>query len=154
MNTESREHISSLMDGEVSRETGRFLVRRLGADEELCATWARYHLVRDCLRHQDGGLATVAGALGSDEVTGTLDHLAPEALAGCADQRADLYGLGSTLYFLASDRLARGVGGGLALPARIRALLAEEPPPLRSLQGGLPEGFALQRVSPSSHYGS
>lgn len=58
MNTESREHISSLMDGEVSRETGRFLVRRLGADEELCATWARYHLVRDCLRHQEGGLAS------------------------------------------------------------------------------------------------
>jgi len=57
MNTESREHISSLMDGEVSRETGRFLVRRLGADEELCATWARYHLVRDCMRHQEGGLA-------------------------------------------------------------------------------------------------
>jgi len=44
------------MDGEISRETGRFLVRRLGADQELCATWARYHLVRDCLRHQDGRL--------------------------------------------------------------------------------------------------
>ena len=57
MNTDPREHLSSLMDGEISRETGRFLVRRLGADEALCATWARYHLVRDCLRHQDGGLA-------------------------------------------------------------------------------------------------
>jgi sigma-E factor negative regulatory protein RseA len=57
MNTESHEHISSLMDGEISRETGRFVVRRLGADQELCATWARYHLVRDCLRHQQGGLA-------------------------------------------------------------------------------------------------
>jgi len=57
MNTDPREHLSSLMDGEISRETGRFLVRRLGADEELCATWARYHLVRDCLRHQEGGLA-------------------------------------------------------------------------------------------------
>ena len=44
------------MDGEISRETSRFLVRRLGADEELCATWSRYHLVRDCLRHQDSGL--------------------------------------------------------------------------------------------------
>jgi sigma-E factor negative regulatory protein RseA len=63
MNTESREHISSLMDGEISRETGRFLVRRLGADEELCATWARYHLVRDCLRHQEGGLASETLAL-------------------------------------------------------------------------------------------
>lgn len=54
---ESREHLSCLMDGEISRETGRFLVRRLGADGELRATWARYHVVRDCLRWQDAGLA-------------------------------------------------------------------------------------------------
>jgi sigma-E factor negative regulatory protein RseA len=65
MNTDSREHISCLMDGEISRETGRFLVRRLGADKELCATWARYHLVRDCLRHQDGRLA-------SEDLTGRI----------------------------------------------------------------------------------
>lgn len=58
MNDQTREYISSLMDGEISRETSRFLVRRLGSDEELCATWARYHLVRDCLRHQDGGLSS------------------------------------------------------------------------------------------------
>jgi sigma-E factor negative regulatory protein RseA len=57
MNRESNEHLSSLMDGEVNRETGRFLIRRLGADDELCATWARYHLARDCLRHSDGSLA-------------------------------------------------------------------------------------------------
>lgn len=57
MTKETHEHLSSLMDGEISRETSRFLVRRLGADDELCATWARYHLVRDCLRHQDGGIA-------------------------------------------------------------------------------------------------
>ena len=56
MSQESHEHLSSLMDGEISRETGRFLVRRLGSDEELCGTWARYHLVRDCLRHPEGGL--------------------------------------------------------------------------------------------------
>jgi len=48
------------MDGEISRETGLFLVRRLGSDQELCATWSRYHLVRDCLRHHDGGLATAS----------------------------------------------------------------------------------------------
>lgn len=59
MSTESREHLSCLMDGEISRETGRFLVRRLGADEELSATWARYHLVRDCLRQKEGGYAAV-----------------------------------------------------------------------------------------------
>lgn len=57
MSKETREHISSLMDGEISREASRFLVRRLGSDEELCATWARYHVARDCLRNPDGGLA-------------------------------------------------------------------------------------------------
>ena len=57
MNRESTEYLSSLMDGEVSQETGRFLVRRLGADGELRQTWARYHLIRDCLRHQDGKFA-------------------------------------------------------------------------------------------------
>ena len=57
MSKESREHLSCFMDGEISKETGRFLVRRLGADSQLRETWARYHLVRDCLRHQEGDLA-------------------------------------------------------------------------------------------------
>jgi len=57
MNRESTEHLSSLMDGEVSQETGRFLVRRLGADGSLRQTWARYHLIRDCMRHQEGQFA-------------------------------------------------------------------------------------------------
>ncbi|HLF30699.1 MAG TPA: sigma-E factor negative regulatory protein [Xanthomonadales bacterium] len=54
MNMESREHLSSFMDGEVSQETARFLVRRLGADGDLRQAWASYHLIRDCLRHEDG----------------------------------------------------------------------------------------------------
>lgn len=57
MSKETREHLSALVDGEISLETSRFLVRRLGADEELRATWTRYHLIRDCLRHQDGSIA-------------------------------------------------------------------------------------------------
>lgn len=57
MSKETREHLSALVDGEISRETSRFLVRRLGTDSELRATWTRYHLVRDCLRHQDGSIA-------------------------------------------------------------------------------------------------
>lgn len=57
MTKDTHEHLSCLMDGEISRETSRFLVRRLGADDELCATWARYHVVRDCLRHQEGEFA-------------------------------------------------------------------------------------------------
>lgn len=50
MNKETLEHISSLMDGELSRETGLFLTRRLSADKELVGIWQRYHLIRDCIR--------------------------------------------------------------------------------------------------------
>jgi sigma-E factor negative regulatory protein RseA len=57
MSKETREHLSALVDGEISPDTSRFLVKRLGSDDELRATWTRYHLVRDCLRHQDGAIA-------------------------------------------------------------------------------------------------
>lgn len=57
MSKETREHLSALVDGEISPDTSRFLVRRLGGDAELRATWARYHLMRDCLRHQEGEIA-------------------------------------------------------------------------------------------------
>ena len=83
MSEQSREHLSCFMDGEISRETGRFLVRRLGADSELRQTWARYHLVRDCLRHQEGGL--VGGNLGIDlcgRVQQVLAGEAPQAVPG------------------------------------------------------------------------
>lgn len=46
------------MDGELSRETGLFMARRLSTDDELCAAWQRYHLIRDCIR-QPGGAHTV-----------------------------------------------------------------------------------------------
>ncbi len=59
MSKESREDLSCFMDGEISKETGRFLVRRLGADGELRSTWARYHLVRDYLRYQEGNLTSL-----------------------------------------------------------------------------------------------
>jgi len=53
MTKESSEHLSSLMDGELTRETGLFLVRRLSSDETMCAKWERYHLIRDCIRQPD-----------------------------------------------------------------------------------------------------
>jgi len=60
MSKESLEHLSSLMDGELSRETGLFMTRRLSSDEALCETWERYHLVRDCIR-QPGSKQIVTG---------------------------------------------------------------------------------------------
>jgi len=60
MSKESLEHLSSLMDGELSRDAGLFLTRRLFSDEEMCETWERYHLIRDCIR-QPGSKQVVTG---------------------------------------------------------------------------------------------
>mgnify|MGYP000070629869 FL=1 len=60
MSKESLRHLSSLMDGEISPESGMFLTRRLASDEALCDTWERYHLIRDCIR-QPGSKHFVTG---------------------------------------------------------------------------------------------
>lgn len=59
MSKETREFISCLMDGEIDQESSRFLMRRLATDDEMQATWSRYHLVRDCLRFQEGTMADI-----------------------------------------------------------------------------------------------
>lgn len=56
MITEPRENLSSFMDGEVDKSAGSFLVRRLANDDQLRATWNRYHVIRDCLRQHDAHL--------------------------------------------------------------------------------------------------
>lgn len=60
MNKESMEHLSTLMDGELSRETSLFMTRRLSSDEGLSEKWERYHLIRDCIR-QPGSKQLVTG---------------------------------------------------------------------------------------------
>lgn len=70
MSKESLEHLSSLMDGELSREAGSFLTRRLFSDEEMCGSWERYHLIRDCIR-QPGSKQMITGF--SARVSATLD---------------------------------------------------------------------------------
>jgi sigma-E factor negative regulatory protein RseA len=70
MSKESLEHLSSLMDGELSREAGSFLTRRLFSDDEMCETWERYHLIRDCIR-QPGSKRVVTGL--STRLSASLD---------------------------------------------------------------------------------
>lgn len=70
MSKESLEHLSSLMDGELSNEAGSFLTRRLFSNEEMCGSWERYHLIRDCIR-QPGSKQMVTGF--SARVSATLE---------------------------------------------------------------------------------
>ncbi len=50
MSDSNREHLSTLMDGEMDRRGARFMIRRLTGDGRMVATWRRYHLVRNCMR--------------------------------------------------------------------------------------------------------
>jgi len=54
MNNESnqsiKEQLSALMDGELSRDETRFLMRRLDADTQLAKTWSNYQLASDVLK--------------------------------------------------------------------------------------------------------
>ncbi|MEW9623225.1 sigma-E factor negative regulatory protein [Rhodanobacter geophilus] len=53
----AREHLSAGIDGELSHEELRFLLRRLDHDGELRRTWVSYHVARDGLRRQLPALA-------------------------------------------------------------------------------------------------
>jgi sigma-E factor negative regulatory protein RseA len=53
-----REDLSAGIDGELSKEELRFLLRRLDHDASLQHAWARYHAARDGLRGELPALAT------------------------------------------------------------------------------------------------
>jgi sigma-E factor negative regulatory protein RseA len=52
MTPDVRENLSAGIDGELSKEQLRFLLRRLDHDTSLQYTWVRYHIARDGLRRQ------------------------------------------------------------------------------------------------------
>ena len=52
LNPDAPEGLSASIDGELSKEQLRFLLRRLDHDPALQQTWTRYHIARDSLRQQ------------------------------------------------------------------------------------------------------
>jgi sigma-E factor negative regulatory protein RseA len=50
MNNDVKEQLSALMDGELSRDETRFLMRRLDADTQLAKTWSNYQIASDVLK--------------------------------------------------------------------------------------------------------
>ena len=69
-----KEQLSALVDGELPEEERELLQRRLASDDELRATWQRYHLIRDAMRENLPEL--VSKAPSTIEVEG---HVDPEA---------------------------------------------------------------------------
>ena len=71
--------LSAGIDGELSKEQLRFLLRRLDHDATLQQTWARYHIARDSLRHQ---LPPMASAGFSERVMSAIEQESKPASAG------------------------------------------------------------------------
>lgn len=90
MSSESgREHLSSLMDGELDRRSRRFLLRRLATDADLKRRWCRMHLVRACLQGEtlscDDLVARVAARLEEETTPArSLRHRLLRPVAGAA----------------------------------------------------------------------
>lgn len=66
----AHEYLSAGIDGELSREELRFLLRRLDHDAALRVTWTSYHVARDSLRRQ---LPPLGGADFAQRVMLALD---------------------------------------------------------------------------------
>lgn len=62
MSQDNRENLSAGIDGELSKEELRFLLRRLDHDASLQLAWDRYHVMRDGLRRQVPSLASAGFA--------------------------------------------------------------------------------------------
>jgi serine/threonine protein kinase len=86
---------------------------------------------------------TAAGLTAVDQMLGTVDYVAPEAIeGGVTDARGDMYSLGCVLYeMLAGEAPFAGEKGGMA---KMWAHVNAEPPPLRERRADVPE--ALEEV--------
>ena len=86
---------------------------------------------------------TAAGLTAVDQMLGTVDYVAPEAIeGGVTDARGDMYSLGCVLYeMLAGEAPFAGEKGGMA---KMWAHVNADPPRLRERRADVPE--ALEEV--------
>lgn len=63
MSDQSKQNISQLMDGELSRDCSRFLLKRMQHDGDFRQSWNHYHLMRSAV--QQDGQAPLMHDLGS-----------------------------------------------------------------------------------------
>ncbi|MEM0924615.1 MAG: serine/threonine-protein kinase [Planctomycetota bacterium] len=100
---------------------------------------------------EDDESLTVAN---NENVLGTADYLAPEQALNShsVDHRADIYGLGCTMYFLLTGQPPFNQG---TLAQRIAMHQKEMPKPIRDLRGDVPgelEGICVKMIQKEPEY--
>jgi sigma-E factor negative regulatory protein RseA len=105
MSEANMENLSAAMDGQLSREELRFLLRRLDHDASLQQTWARYHVVGDSLRRQLPILASTGFA------TRVMEAIEGEQAAKAPKR----------------DWLRLSLGGAIAASVAVGALMVSQP---------------------------
>ncbi|GLQ97574.1 sigma-E factor negative regulatory protein [Dyella mobilis] len=108
MSEANMENISSAMDGQLSKDELRFLLRRLDRDASLVDAWARYHVAGDSLRRQLPAVASVGFAMRVMEVIEGEQEASP-----VAHKRRDW--------------LRLSVGGAIAASVAVVALMVSQP---------------------------
>ena len=94
MSDKSNQNISELMDGELSRDCSRFLLKRMQSDDELRSSWNNYHMLRSCLQKEHSAPlledlgSSVVKQLNKSDKDHRVDEKAPKgflkALSGVA----------------------------------------------------------------------
>lgn len=72
MSDKSNQNISELMDGELSSDCSKFLLKRMQSDAELRSSWNNYHMLRSCLQKEHD--APLIKDLGSVVVAKISNH--------------------------------------------------------------------------------
>jgi len=106
MTEANMENLSAAMDGELSREELRFLLRRLDHDASMQRTWARYHVAGESLRRQLPAVASV------DFASRVMTAIEGEHAATKAPRR---------------DWLRLSLGGAIAAGVAVAALMVSQP---------------------------
>jgi serine/threonine protein kinase len=90
---------------------------------------------------EEAGEESLAYLTRAGAVVGTLDYLSPEQVqsSGTVDHRADLYGLGCTLYYALAGEVP--FPGG-TVPEKLLRLCREDPPPVEGLRAEVPPQLA------------
>ncbi|HTV84109.1 MAG TPA: sigma-E factor negative regulatory protein [Dyella sp.] len=108
MTEANMETLSAAMDGELSKEELRFLLRRLDHDAALLQAWTRYHVVGDGLRGQVPAMASAGFA------TRVMQMIESEqSVAATVPRRRDW--------------LRLSVGGAIAASVAVAALMVSQP---------------------------